>query len=452
MTLGAAQFWGLAALVGAVGLLSVAGVLLLVFRPWYARLAFRYAFPARRPPSWFLLFAVSGVALGVMLMVVVMSVMGGLGDAYRESMVKTNGHLLVRGARHEGGQSFPDRLRDWPAALAGVAALPGVEAVAPRLSGPLMAQTQNVGAPAFLTGVDPAEGWKVLQLEPFMVAGSTADLDDESVLLSARVARDLQIWALGQTVEVYTMKMLELARQDEVLLPRELRVAGVFQTNDKFFDQAGMVGTLRLAQELFADETVVQELSVRLRPGVSDTEAAAAVRGALGPAATVLTWQEMNAAFLYILQFEKNMIFFMLLFVAIVSAFVIAVAQFLTVIRKTREIGLIDAMGGSAFGVWVCFSCQGYFVGLVGSAVGLGLAHLALTNRDAIIEGIARFTGGGDSIGQAYQFAESLPFRYAADDLVLILGCSILLATLAGLVPAWRASRLRAADALKADA
>ena len=116
--------------------------------------------------------------------------------------------------------------------------------------------------------------------------------------------------------------------------------------------------------------------------------------------------------------------------------------------RKTREIGLIGAMGGRARDVALCFCAQGLLLGTAGTGLGLALGFTMLRYRDKIVHFIARLSVGEATFTKFYQFS-SLPAHTVAKDVISIVIFSLMASTLAGLLPAWRAARLKPVEALR---
>ncbi len=406
--------------------------------PWYIYLALRQIFPRGRLVSPFFLLSVLGVTLGVMILIIVQSVMGGFGQTYRELIVDTNGHLRVE----TGGVDYRyretvERLREDPA----------IRAAAPFAQGVVMLQHRQQPAFPYIRGIEPWSEGKVIPLDDFMIRGSLDDLHDDSILLSSVLARQLRA-DVGATVDVYTPLMLDQLKEDEVLLPRELRVAGIYETGWNQFDSTTMVATLRLMQDLYAMEGGAHGIAVRVNPGVDEFQVAQRLNEELGPPYRAVTWTQMYEDFLWVLQLEKSVMFFLLLFIVLVAAFAIAISMLLTVLRKTREIGLIGAMGGGARNLAASYCFQGFFIGVCGSIAGTGLALLALRYRDEIVSAFATVTGSRDVLIQFYQFAH-LPAHYNPRDFVIIIAAALLLSTAAGFLPAFRAARLKPAEALR---
>jgi lipoprotein-releasing system permease protein len=290
---------------------------------------------------------------------------------------------------------------------------------------------------------------KVIPLDRYLVAGSVEDLDDDSIILSSILANSLGA-SVGDKVSLYSPLMLARLKNNEVMLPRDVRVAGIFQIGHQQLDSSTVLCSLRLMQDLYGLDKMVQGYNVRLQPG-ADIDAVAAALNATLPAGTrALTWFEANADFQSVLSFERNMIFFLLTFIIVVAAFSITSSLLMSVVRKTREIGLLAAMGAPARGVALCFCAQGLFIGLGGTAAGLAGGFALLHYRNDIVHLIARYTMGEETFVKFYQFS-ALPAFTTGHDVIIIIVFSLVAATLAGLVPAWRAARLKPVEALRSE-
>lgn len=414
--------------------------------PWYLYLAIKQLFPAGKRVSFFFWISVLGVALGVWILVVVQSVMGGFGQIYREKIVETIGHIRI-----ESGTV----MYDYRKILDYLDKQPSVEGAAPYGNGIVMLQHKNRPAFPGIRGIDIEREKKVIPLEKFMWLGSVDDLDDDSVLLSKGLAASVGA-TLGSTVEVYTPLMLELLDEDEVLLPRELRVVGIYETGWNDVDKNSMTCTLRLMQELYNmqrgenGKKGVHGITVKLKPGYDEEKVAEEFEKDLFPPNRVLTWLDIWEDYLWVLQLEKNMMFLLLIPIVLVAAFAISNAQLLTVIRKTREIGLIGAMGGRPSHLAAAFCFQGFIIGLVGTALGFLTAWVFLFYRNDIIHGFAKLMGTDEVLVKYYQFA-NLPVHYTAMDLTIISLSALFLTTLGGLIPALRAAKMKPADALRSE-
>jgi lipoprotein-releasing system permease protein len=275
------------------------------------------------------------------------------------------------------------------------------------------------------------------------------DLYDDTILISQSLSRSLGIW-VGSQVEVFSPVMIDRLQENEVVLPRQLEVVGVYNVdwNQEFIP--GIVCTLRAMQDLYGLGDSVHGVAVRLDAGIDEFATAATLQDELGPGRYVLTWKERWADFLWVLDLEKTMMMFLNLFIIAVAVFAIAIAQLLTVVRKTREIGLLAVIGGSRRGVLGIYCFQGFFIGLLGAILGIGLAILFLSFRDPIIQGLSTLTGTKETLIRYYYFA-FLPVVYDIAEIIRIGLIAVMLATLASLIPAWRASHLNPAETLRIE-
>lgn len=408
--------------------------------PWFLYLALKQLFPTGRWFPFFTFMSGLGVAVGVALLVVTTSIMGGFGQGIRAMIVDTQGEIQIV------SQAV---IEDAPALLQQVESFPGVAAASPFARGVVMLSYNNKPAFPIVIGVDLARVDKVMPLQGYLVQGTVDDLDDDSVILSVMLAQTLGA-RTGSLVDVVSPLALEKITQDEIILPRSLRVAGIFQIGHQHLDRSTVIAPIRLMQELYGMGNTVHGINVRLKPGVAEFEAAAAMNTALPFHQRALTWFESEADFQSIIRFEKYMVFFLLTFIVAVAALSIMSSLLIAVVRKTREIGLLGALGGSSRAVAACFCAQGFILGVVGTVAGLGLAWVVITFRNEIVQILARLTVGPEVFQQFYGFVD-LPSHTTRSDLTIIIIGSIVASTLAGLVPAWRAAKLKPVEALRSE-
>ena len=408
--------------------------------PWYLYLALKQLFPTGKKFPFFTAISVLGVALGVALLVISTSVMGGFGYEIRRMIVDTQGEVQVRG---EG------LIADAAGLQARLATVPGVVATTPFAEGVVGLQYEGKPAYPAMQGIDVNRVGQVVPLERFIRAGRLDDLDDDSIIISSKLALSLGA-RIGSRVEIYSPLLLEKLKNDEVLLPRELRVVGIFEVGHQQLDSSVVLVTLRAMQELYGLGAAIHGVNVKIAPKLDADVVATRINGALPPAAQARarSWMEANQDFLFILQLEKNMIFFLLTFIIIVSAFSVTSSLLISVVRKTREIGLLGALGAQPMQVAACFCFQGLLIGATGTVAGLGLGFGTLYFRNELVSAFTRLTASEEVLVRFYQFSQ-LPAHTAPGDVVLIVACSVVISTLAGLLPAWRAARLKPVEALR---
>ncbi|HWA26198.1 MAG TPA: ABC transporter permease [Lacunisphaera sp.] len=408
--------------------------------PWPVYLAFKQLFPTGRGVSFFAVLSVIGVMLGVALLIVTRSIMGGFGHQVERMIIDTQGEVQIRGR---------GTLRVTESLEKSIASVPEVAAFAPYAHGVIMLEFDHRPAFPAVQGFDIERMKQVIPLERYITQGSLDDLDDDSVILSAQLAYGLGV-RIGDKVSVYSPLMLERLKKNEMLLPRDVRVAGIFLIGHQQLDSSTVICSLRLMQDLYGMDQLVHGYNVRLKPGANPAAAADALNRVLQPEAGALTWFEANADFQAVLAFERNMITFLLGFIILVAAFAIAIALLMSVVRKTREIGLISAMGGRKRDVAASFCLQGFLIGIVGAALGLGAGLAAIAGRNEAVGFLTKITMDRATFERFYQFS-NLPANTRPVEVVIILISAVFISTLAGLLPAWRAARLKPVEALRSE-
>jgi len=415
--------------------------------PWYLYLALKQLFPTGKRFPFFTAISMVGVSLGVAVLVIATSVMGGFGAKIRQMTVDTQGDVQVRA----------QGLINNPAAVqAQLAKIPGVVATTPFAEGPVALIYEgrpNARKPQFpaMQGIDVNRIGSVVPIDRYIHDGSLNDLDDDSVILGSQLAIALGA-RIGDRVEIYSPREFETAKRDEVLLPRELRIVGYFEFGHQALDSSVALVTLRTMQDLYGLKGGVHGINVKITPGLDPDVATARINAAL-PLSSDLharSWIDLNQDFLFVLQFEKNMMFFLLMFIVVVAAFSVTSSLLIAVVRKTREIGLLGALGGKPRHVAACFCFQGFIIGVGGTIVGLLLGSGVLAVRDDIVRIFTQLTQSEAALVRFYQFSH-LPAYSDPNYIVAIIVCTIVITTLAGLLPAWRAARLKPVEALRSE-
>jgi lipoprotein-releasing system permease protein len=408
--------------------------------PWYFYLALKQLFPTGRWFPFFTAISVMGVSLGVMVLVIVTSVMGGFGYELRRMIVQTEGEIQVK------SQSL---IEDSAQLVRKVREVPGVAAASPYVAGPVLVLSSGHPATPIFRGVDLNTVEQVANLQRFVRIGSLDELDDDSVILSSQVAQSLAV-TIGDQVEIVSPLLIEMLKSDEIYLPRKFRVAGLFEIGHQHLDSTTIYGTLRAAQELYGLGKSVHGINVRVKPGENEAVVVNRINEVMPARTQAFSWMQSWESFLWVLNLEKTINFFLLLFIVIIAAFSVMSSLLISVVRKTREIGLLSALGAKPRELAFCFCVQAFIIGVTGTAIGVAVGFGVLSIRNTIVHGIARALGRQDTLRQFYQFTD-LPSHPIASDIVLTIVASIVISTFAGLLPAWRAARLKPVEALRSE-
>jgi lipoprotein-releasing system permease protein len=225
-------------------------------------------------------------------------------------------------------------------------------------------------------------------------------------------------------------------------------VQGIFDVGYNEYNASFVVTSLENAQDLFEMDDAVHGLTVMLKDPDKADEARTQLGRSLGMGLKITTWMEENATFLRALLVEKKVMFYLLFFIMIVAAFGITNAQITFVVQKTREIGMLKAIGATRGQIIWLFLSQSLIVGIIGVVCGFGLGMLAVAYRNNFLHVMDRWTGFELFPKDVYSFSE-LPALISPPDIAVICGGSLLICLLAGVIPAWNAGRLKPVEALR---
>jgi lipoprotein-releasing system permease protein len=408
--------------------------------PWFIYIALKQLFPTKRGFSFFAVVSILGVALGVAVLLGVQSIMNGFGQQIRDSLLKVNGDIRVESNRV---------IFNWDKLEQIIAETPGVAAVSPYAHGVVMLQHRNLPVFPAVMGVDMTQEKPFIPIGEFMVDGSYENLDDASILIGSTLANRIAA-RMGSRIELFTPLMLDRLKQDEVLLPREVTVVGIFQTGRNDIDANTIITSLRLMQDLYGLDDGIHGLALRIEDPHQLEAIAEKLDQKLPSPLRATTWLETNREYVFVLQFEKTMMTIIMFFIILVAAFSIASSLMTSVIRKTREIGLLVAMGAKPVDIALSYCFQGLVIGVSGVGFGMLLQWIIIHNRNAIVWKFAEWTNSSSALLRFYQFND-IPARYEAIDFQIVAGMTIAICLLAGVLPAIRALKLKPAEALRSE-
>jgi lipoprotein-releasing system permease protein len=258
---------------------------------------------------------------------------------------------------------------------------------------------------------------------------------------------------VGDTVNISTGEDVRKMRegyekgQKEVAIPpMEYEVRGIFDVGFYDFNSTVVVVSLANAQDMLSLNDNVHGLMVMLNDPFTAGTVRDQLKSALGPRYRISTWFENKL--LGAVAVEKNVMFIILFCVMIVAALCILSALITFVVQKTREIGMLKALGATDFQVGGLFLSQSAFIAVVGVLTGLGIGFLALRYRNEFLLLMRHVTGMELFPADIYQFNQ-LPALIVPSDILLICGSAFVICIFGGVLPAWRAWRLKPVEALR---
>jgi len=404
--------------------------------PFSLFLALKYLKPKRTFLSVVTVLSVMGVLLGVAVLIIVLSVMTGFDEMWRNKILDFNAHITV---------SVPSGLAGEEDSLCErIEAIPGVTGAAPFLQSLIFIQKPNgqVETP-MIRGVDPMREPRVSRIPESMIEGEFS-VANGAVVIGSDLANHLHV-GVGDVLTAYSPATF--LSEDEIRLPSDLRVAGIFEIGMWEFDMGYVVASLWDTRD-FCGGAGLEAIQVMTENPYLAQQVADEIRADLGPAVRVSTWMEQNHQLFAALRVEKNMMFFLLIFITIVAAFGITNTLITVTVQKTREIGLLRSLGFSSGSIMRVFFWQGWIEGVLGTTLGIVTGLLVLKYRNALLRVLNDRFGMELLPKELYHLAE-IPATTTTGDVVMVAVSVLVICTLAAVIPAWQAARLHPVKALR---
>lgn len=526
-------------------------------------LAWRYLNPRRAWTSSITLISVTGVMLGVLVLVVVMAVYAGLEREQKKRLLGFSPHVLAQsidGKMSEG--------TDWRAALASMKQLPGVTHAYASIEDYAIVDSAGLQRPVAYQAVDGSDANQLSGLTAMLdqehFPGSTTDLGlDARVVVSAQLATQFS-WQLGDRIQLisprnleyiarlyrstekpvlrerfateltavaslvrdrwredasgYTMNRSEiqvlnslyalqqhndirLAEQERLIemlqiidasthdeaadtfhfaagqraafmtplaalldakaeqldaavhqqlkgaiLPKEATIVGVFQSS-MMVKMPDLFLPLPLAQQLAGLGDAVQAVAIRVEDPYLVEQALASLQAAVGPEWVLSTWMEQYAPFFALINQQRVMMYFVLSFIVLISAFSMMAVMFTVTIQKRREIGVMKALGATPWQIMQVFLYQGSMLGIAGAGLGVGLGRLVVHYRDLLQSTLRHLQF--DPFSARLTGFQTLPAHMNPTEQIGIALMGLFFCMLASLLPACVAARSDAAKSLR---
>ncbi len=389
--------------------------------------------------SFISLISMAGIALGVAALIVVLSVMNGFQKEVRDRMLSVLSHIEV----FDASGTMPN----WQETAREAFMDKEVKGAAPYVAGQAMMSRDDTVRGVVVRGILPQEEPKVSDVATQVRQGSLNDLRDGefNIVLGGELARGMHV-GLGDKVTL-------ISPQGQVtpagVIPRlkQFNVVGIFEAGHFEYDSSLAFIHLNDAQKMFKLEA---PSGLRLR--IADMQRAPDVAFDLSRILTgnvlIRDWSQQNRNWFAAVQTEKRMMFIILTLIIAVAAFNLVSTLVMTVTDKQADIAILRTLGSSPASIMKIFMIQGALVGLVGTAIGVGLGVLVALNVDVIVPFIEGLLGV-QFLPRDIYLISALPSDLRWRDVWTIGGVAVLLAFLATLYPSWWAARVKPAEALR---
>jgi lipoprotein-releasing system permease protein len=416
-------------------------------------LAARYLKPKRAFLSVITLVSVLGVTLGITVLILVISVMTGFQRELQRKVIGFDAHLVI---------SKEGILDHWQKINKSIEATAEVNKIAPFVQGPVILEFQHQRITPIMRGIDPK---KESNLKQFIKEGSF-DLSGDTALVGSEMASLLGL-QVGDRVTIYSSRNVNQILEEldrlkknqqkantdllrQLVLPTELTVAGIFETGRYQYDSEYILVPLHISQELYGLDDSIHGMAVWTQDADRAGVVQQALRQQLPEDFSVTTWMDSNKQLFDAIAMERHVMFFLLMFIVLVAAFGIMNTLITVTVQKTREIGIIKALGARTSQIIGIFLVQGMVVGLIGVVTGLALGMTLIRWRNEVSNALSSILGIEIFPRSVYQFSQ-IPAEVVPSDVALICITAFLICSVAALIPAWLAARLDPVKALRCE-
>lgn len=385
--------------------------------------------------------SIVGIALGVIVLITVMSVMNGFSKEITNRILSVTPQMLI--------SRWQEPILDWPQAMDFFEHQKGVEAAGPFIEGQGMITRGKEVHGVIIKGIEPETVDAVFPLHTTLIAGQVENLKAGSfgVILGSYLAKLLGV-DVGDSI---TVLVPEVTVSLAGITPRmkRLEVVGIFEVG-YLYDSGFLFMNLEDSAKLFKMGKGVTGLQLRLTNPFNAPKISHQLKKATDNAYQVLDWTVLNSTYFSAVKMEKTMMFFTLMMILAIAVFNLISTLVMVVTDKRSDIAVFRVLGASRRKIMAIFMAQGTIIGLIGTVVGVILGVLLALNVTDIVSLIEKLFKVKFLSEEVY-FISFLPSDLHIQDVLLVSACAMGLSVLATLHPAWRAAKVQPAEALRHD-
>jgi lipoprotein-releasing system permease protein len=407
-------------------------------------LALRYLRPRRTFVSVITVLSFLGVTLGVGALIVVLSVMAGFQQRLTEKIIGFNAHITV--AMTDGGVLYDyDKLVDL------IKKQPDVLAASAFIRGAVLVQHGQMITPAFVKSVPVDGDDPVLPLKKYLIMGDW-ELRSDSVIVGKEWSKRNAAFP-GDKITVFGgAQVLDFIHRNDknpvTHLPEELTIQGVFETGQFDYDLNFLLVSTETAQRIWGMTDAVHGIAVRVKNPDQAEEVRDRLNKVLPDTLHARTWMDDNRDLFNAIGIERVVMACILCLILMVAAFGLCSTLITTTIQKSREIGLMKALGANDFQVCGVFLFHGTVVGIVGTICGTALGLLILHYLN-VIRNFLLYAFHIQVFSSSVYGLPEIPALVNSTQIVIIDISAVAICVLAALIPAVSAAALAPARALR---
>jgi len=413
-----------------------------MFKPLSAFIGLRYTRAKRRNQfiSFITFSSFIGIAIGVWALITVLSVMNGFQQEIRERVLGMTAHATINASS--------GNLSDWTPIQEKINKHPEVVATAPYIMREgMLINGKNVHG-AVIRGIDASQEKGIAEVYQKMDKGSYSELSKRKygILLGKYLANSLGAY-VGSKI---TLVIPSVNVTPAGIVPRMKRftVVGIFEVGHSQYDANMALVNLPDAQKLFKMKNQVSGIRLKINDMYQAPSLSREIASQLPGYYRVIDWTQYHANLFRAIKIEKNMMFIILSLIVAVAAFNIVSTLVIVVNEKKGDIAILRTIGSTSTQIMRIFIFQGIIIGFVGTLLGIICGVLTALNIDVIVPFLEKLLGIKFLSADVYLITE-LPSKMEWSDVTTIGIIAFVLTILATLYPAWRASRVQPAEALR---
>lgn len=414
-----------------------------MFRPAALYIGMRYTRAKRRNHfiSFISLISMIGIALGITVLITVLSVMNGFDLEIKKRVFSMVPPITLT--------SSTGSLAEWQNLQKLLLKYPSISESAPFVTGEVLLTSSGITQPAILSGIIPGEEKNVSEVASKMIEGSLSNLQsgEFGIVLGENLAGMLDV-KMGDKITAVTP---QVSLSPAGVIPRIKRftVVGIFRAGSGFgFDRGLGFIQINDAQKLMGLGDNVTGLHLNTQNVFAAPTIAKDLRNQLNANANISTWADQFGEFFHAVQLEKTMMFFILLLIIAVAAFNLVSTLMMVVSEKESDIAILRTFGATPRMVMAIFIVQGGIIGIFGTLLGI-IGGVALAWNVTELVNWIQNVFHVEFLSSNVYFVNYLPSHIEFLDVFQICLASLILSLLATIYPAWRASKMDPVESLR---
>ena len=405
-------------------------------------IAFRYI-KSRRVEGFISIsawFSLLGIMLGVATLIVVMSVMNGFRTELVDRILGINGHLIIYSKNERTIPNYTKIINK-------ILDTPNVVAVTAHLEGQALAKNKNSISGVIIRG----SKWSDLAAKKILWKSLNQSTisnfkDKQNIIMGYRLGQKLNL-KVGDYISLISPNGMETALG---ILPvnQNFKVGGFFDMGMYEYDNNFIFIPWKKAELFLSTNNIAHGIEVFLKDQKTTSSVNLQLQSKLNKNLIVIDWKKRNSSFMNALAVEKNVMFVILTLIILVAAFNIISSMIMLVQTKKADIALMRTMGASQYLIIKVFMLTGSIIGFLGTFFGVLLGVFVSMNIEKIRQLITSIFGQELFSAEIY-FLSKLPSDININEVLIVICISIFLTLLASIFPAWKASKISPAEALR---